>query len=290
MNHIVKQLRAALGDDANAPRYIEPYPASATALLHRSISSRRGEELGGRRVGQDRNGWRGPLAGPRAVRAAASVLAIAALLSCSCRGLATRARCCRLTPRSRSSPSTWRMWTASRNTSGSAWPMPSSPVSRREERFESVPWRPRGRTTRDRPTSEPWDGRCGPTTSSRAPCAVPAGVIGRSSSCCTPQRGEPSGAARRCRRIQSHQPRSSGFGTRRLGIPGQRHTRARPHRGPAGFSGVPPGAGSPRAAHGGGNARGGRRIRTGTCRGHQVCAGACGPCQSQRANVHPLCR
>ena len=200
-----------------------------------------------------------------------------------------RARCCRLTPHSRSSPSTWRMWTASRNTSGSAWPMPSSRVLRREERFESVPWRPRGRTTRDLPTSEPWDGRCGPTTSSWALCAVPAGVIGRSSSCCTPQRGEPSGVAR----SMSPHPISSASK--------QRFRNASPrHSWPTAYPGAAaprtrwlfrrtPGAGSPRAAHGGGNARGGRRIRTRTCRGHQVCAGACGPCQSQRANVHPLC-
>ena len=80
MNHTVKQLRAALGDDANAPRYIETMPRLGYRFIA-PVEFFPGEEASSVATpATTPNGWGARLEGPRVWLAVASVLAIAGLL------------------------------------------------------------------------------------------------------------------------------------------------------------------------------------------------------------------
>jgi DNA-binding winged helix-turn-helix (wHTH) protein/TolB-like protein len=80
VNHTVKLLRAALGDDANAPRYIETLPRlgyrfiAPVDFVPGVLDSAVAASAGITTV------WRARLTGPRALLAAAGVLAVAGLL------------------------------------------------------------------------------------------------------------------------------------------------------------------------------------------------------------------
>ena len=80
VNHTVKQLRAALGDDANAPRYIETMPRLGYRFIAPVEFLSGGEAPQVAEPATTANGWRARLAGPRAWLAVASVLAMAGLL------------------------------------------------------------------------------------------------------------------------------------------------------------------------------------------------------------------
>ena len=80
MNHTVKQLRAALGDDASAPRYIETLPRLGYRFIAAVDVVPGVEDAAVSPSDRTATVWRGRLAGPRAWLAAAGVLAIAALL------------------------------------------------------------------------------------------------------------------------------------------------------------------------------------------------------------------
>ena len=80
VNHTVKQLRAALGDDANAPRYIETMPRLGYRFIAPVEFCPGGEASPDAAPATTPNGWRARLEGPRVWLAAASVLAMAGLL------------------------------------------------------------------------------------------------------------------------------------------------------------------------------------------------------------------
>jgi DNA-binding winged helix-turn-helix (wHTH) protein/TolB-like protein len=80
VNHIVKQLRAALGDDANAPRYIETLPRLGYRFIAPVDFVSGVEDSAVAASARTATVWRGRLAGPHALLAAAGVLAIAGLL------------------------------------------------------------------------------------------------------------------------------------------------------------------------------------------------------------------
>ena len=80
VNHTVKQLRAALGDDANAPRYIETMPRLGYRFIAPVESLPGGEVSPVAAPATTANGWRARLADTRGWLAAASVLAMVGLL------------------------------------------------------------------------------------------------------------------------------------------------------------------------------------------------------------------
>jgi DNA-binding winged helix-turn-helix (wHTH) protein/TolB-like protein len=80
VNHTVKQLRAALGDDANAPRYIETQPRLGYRFIAPVDFVSGVEDSAVAASAGTAAAWRGRVADPRALLAAAAVLAIAGLL------------------------------------------------------------------------------------------------------------------------------------------------------------------------------------------------------------------
>jgi DNA-binding winged helix-turn-helix (wHTH) protein/TolB-like protein/Flp pilus assembly protein TadD len=76
VNHTVKQLRAALGDDASAPRYIETLPRLGYRFIAPVNFVSGAEDTAVAASARTATVWRGRLAGPRALLAAAGVLAI----------------------------------------------------------------------------------------------------------------------------------------------------------------------------------------------------------------------
>jgi DNA-binding winged helix-turn-helix (wHTH) protein/TolB-like protein len=80
VNHAIKQLRAALGDDANAPRYIETQPRLGYRFIAPVDFVSGVEDSAVAASARTATVWQGRLAGPRALLAAAGVLAIAGLV------------------------------------------------------------------------------------------------------------------------------------------------------------------------------------------------------------------
>ena len=80
VNHTVKQLRAALGDDANAPRYIETMPRLGYRFIAPVEFVPGVEDSAVAASARTATAWRARLAGPRAWLAAAGVLVMAGLL------------------------------------------------------------------------------------------------------------------------------------------------------------------------------------------------------------------
>ena len=80
VNHTVKQLRAALGDDANAPRYIETMPRLGYRFIAPVEFVSGVEDAAVAAPVRTATGWRARLAGPRAWLATAGVLVMAGLL------------------------------------------------------------------------------------------------------------------------------------------------------------------------------------------------------------------
>ena len=80
VNHTVKQLRAALGDDANAPRYIETMPRLGYRFIAPVEFVSGVEDSAVAAPARTATAWRARFAGPRAWLAAAGVLVMAGLL------------------------------------------------------------------------------------------------------------------------------------------------------------------------------------------------------------------
>ena len=80
VNHTVKQLRAALGDDANAPRYIETMPRLGYRFIAPVEFVSGVEDSAVAAPARTATAWRARLAGLRAWLAAAGVLVMAGLL------------------------------------------------------------------------------------------------------------------------------------------------------------------------------------------------------------------
>jgi DNA-binding winged helix-turn-helix (wHTH) protein len=196
VNHTVKQLRAALGDDANTPRYIETLPRRGYRFIAPVQFAPSVEDSVAAAPSRTETTWRRRLADSHALIATAGVLAMAGLLFV----VLSRAQGPSATLQANSTLAVTPFDVVDKDSTSKFLGLSlADAVIARLATGGAIRVRPIAATrAHDQKSSmsERWAARCGPTMFSWVPCAVAENAIRLSSSCCTPRRSAPSGVAR----------------------------------------------------------------------------------------------